>query len=263
MFDNTCKFIAEMYSPDFATWLLGEPITLTKLSPTELSLEPIRADALILLQSDEVVLHIEFQTKPDDDMPFRMADYRLRVYRRFPNKRMHQVVIYLAKTESDKVYQTTFTTESLRHEFSVIRLWEQPPSDFLSTPGLLPFAVLSATENKVATLQLSAAAVDKIADRRTQSNIAAASAILAGLVLEKDVIERLFRRDIMRESVIYQQIKTEGKEEGREEGSQQKAHEIAQNLITEGMTLEAIARITGLSVEVVQQLQQGESENQK
>ncbi|AUB43691.1 putative transposase YdaD (plasmid) [Nostoc flagelliforme CCNUN1] len=27
MFDNTCKFIAEMYSPDFATWLLGEPRT--------------------------------------------------------------------------------------------------------------------------------------------------------------------------------------------------------------------------------------------
>ncbi len=67
----------------------------------------------------------------------------------------------------------------------------------------------------------------------------------------------------MRESVIYQQIKTEGKEEGREEGSQQKAHEIAQNLLAEGMTVEAIARITGLSVEVVQQLQQGESENQK
>ncbi|MEA5602807.1 Rpn family recombination-promoting nuclease/putative transposase [Nostoc sp. UHCC 0252] len=252
MFDNTCKFIAEMYSPDFATWLLGEPITLTKLSPTELSLEPIRADALILLQSDEVVLHIEFQTQPDDNMPFRMADYRLRVYRRFPNKRMHQVVIYLDKTESEKVYQTTFTAGSLQHEFSVIRLWEQPASDFLSAPGLLPFAVLSAAENKVDTLQLSAAAVDKIADRRTQSNIAAASAILAGLVLEQEVIGRLFRKDIMRESVIYQQIKTEGKEEG----SQQKAHEIAQNLLAEGMTVEAIARITGLSVEAVQQLQQ-------
>lgn len=180
MFDNTCKFIAEMYSPDFATWLLGEPITLTKLSPTELSLEPIRADALILLQSDEVVLHIEFQTKPDDDMPFRMADYRLRVYRRFPKKRMHQVVIYLDKTESEKVYQTTFIAGSLQHEFSVIRLWEQPPEVFLTAPGLLPFAVLSATENKVATLQQSSAAVDQIADRRTQSNIAAASAIWLG-----------------------------------------------------------------------------------
>ncbi|MBD0388125.1 MAG: Rpn family recombination-promoting nuclease/putative transposase [Nostoc sp. C3-bin3] len=255
MFDNTCKFIAEMYSPDFATWLLGKPITLTKLSPTELSLEPIRADALILLQSDEVVLHIEFQTKPDDDMPFRMADYRLRVYRRFPNKRMHQVVIYLAKTESEKVYQTTFTTESLRHEFSVIRLWEQPPEVFLTVPGLLPFAVLSATNNKVGTLQLVAETIDKIPERRTQSNIAAACAILAGLVLEQEVIGRLFRKDVMQESVVYQSIKTEGSDE--------KARKIAINLLAEGISVDVIARSTGLPVEVVQQLQQAESENQK
>jgi len=37
MFDNVCKFLAENFSEDFATWLLGEPIKLTKLSPTELS----------------------------------------------------------------------------------------------------------------------------------------------------------------------------------------------------------------------------------
>ena len=104
-----------------------------------------------------------------------------------------------------------------------------------------------------------AAAVDKIADRRTQSNIAAASAILAGLVLEQEVIGRLFRKDIMRESVIYQQIKTEGEEEG----SDKKARQIAVNLLAEGIAVDAIARLTGLSVEAVQQLQQGESENQE
>ncbi|MBW4689687.1 MAG: Rpn family recombination-promoting nuclease/putative transposase [Komarekiella atlantica HA4396-MV6] len=262
MFDNTCKFIAELYSPDFATWLLGEPITLTKLSPTELSIEPIRADALILLQSDEVVLHIEFQTEPDKDMGFRMADYYLRIYRRFPHKRIHQVVIYLDKTKSEEVYKTTFTTEKFRHEFGVIRLWEQPTSNFLRTPGLLPFAVLSATENKASTLQQVAAAVDKISERRTQSNISAAAAILAGLVLEQELIGRLFRRDIMRESIIYQSILSEGKEEGREEGSQQKARQIALNLLAEGMSVDAIARITGLSVEMVQQLQQQEPDNQ-
>ncbi|BDM83809.1 hypothetical protein AM10699_66700 (plasmid) [Acaryochloris marina MBIC10699] len=85
MFDSTCKFLAESFSTDFASWLIGEPIALTELSPTELSLEPIRADSLILLQSDEVVLQIEFQTEPNPNMPFRMADYRLRVYRRFPH----------------------------------------------------------------------------------------------------------------------------------------------------------------------------------
>jgi len=61
MFDNICKFLAENFSTDFATWLLGEPITLTELSPQELSLEPIRADALILLQSAQNILHLEFQ----------------------------------------------------------------------------------------------------------------------------------------------------------------------------------------------------------
>jgi predicted transposase/invertase (TIGR01784 family) len=95
MFDNICKFLAETFSTDFAVWLLGEAIPLTELSPSELSLEPIRADALILLQSDQVVLHIEFQTEPKSDIPFRIADYRLRTYRRFPQKRMQQVVIYL------------------------------------------------------------------------------------------------------------------------------------------------------------------------
>jgi predicted transposase YdaD len=49
MFDNVCRFLAESFSADFATWLLGESIALTQLSPSELSLEPIRADASIQL----------------------------------------------------------------------------------------------------------------------------------------------------------------------------------------------------------------------
>lgn len=65
MFDPTCKFLAESFPADFTTWLLGEPVSLTKISPTELSLEPIRADSLILWGSDSPILQIEFQTAPD------------------------------------------------------------------------------------------------------------------------------------------------------------------------------------------------------
>ncbi|HEY9691420.1 MAG TPA: hypothetical protein V6D15_04410 [Oculatellaceae cyanobacterium] len=78
MYDNTCKFIAETFPADLATWLLGEPISLTKLEASELSVEPIRADSLIFLESEEIILHAEFQTAPNPDIPFRMADYRLR-----------------------------------------------------------------------------------------------------------------------------------------------------------------------------------------
>jgi predicted transposase/invertase (TIGR01784 family) len=87
MIDNICKFLAESFSADFASWLLGEAITLTKLEPSELSVEPIRADSVIFLESTKIILHIEFQTEPNKNIPFRMADYRLRLYRKFPDKK--------------------------------------------------------------------------------------------------------------------------------------------------------------------------------
>jgi predicted transposase/invertase (TIGR01784 family) len=210
MFDNVCRFLAESFSADFATWLIGEPVALTELSPSELSLEPIRADALILLQSDDLVLHIEFQTEPKAVIPFRMTDYRLRVYRRFPRKRMLQFVIYLQPTTSELVHETAFVLENTRHEFRVIRLWEQPSDVFFRTPGLLPFATLSQTDDKARTLQQVAEAIEEINDTRLQSNIAASTAVLAGLVLNKELIKRLLRSDAMRESVIYQDILQEG-----------------------------------------------------
>jgi predicted transposase YdaD len=46
MIDNICKFLAESFSSDFASWLLGEAIALTKLEPSELSTEPMRADSV-------------------------------------------------------------------------------------------------------------------------------------------------------------------------------------------------------------------------
>ncbi|MBD2440599.1 Rpn family recombination-promoting nuclease/putative transposase [Nostoc sp. FACHB-110] len=248
MFDNTCKLIGELYSTDFATWLLGEPMTLTVLSPTGLTWEPMRTDGVILLQSNEVVLHIQFQTQPDESLPFEMAYYYVRIYERFPDKQIHQVVIYLEKTTSEQVYKTTFSIENLHHEFEVIRLWEQSPDTFIKSIGLLPFAVLSATGNKVKTLQQVAETIDKLPQKQTQSHISAATAILASLVLEEEVIERLLRKDIMRESIIYQSFEAERRNK--------KVREIALNLLAEGISIEVVARSTGLPPEAVQQLQQ-------
>lgn len=247
MFDNICKFLAESFSADFASWLLGESITLTELSPSELSLEPIRADSLILLQSDDVILHLEFQTEPKPNIPFRMLDYRVRGHRRFPGKRMRQVVIYLNQTGSELVSQTLFVLGETRHRFEVIRLWEQPTEACMRSPGLLPFAVLSGAVDREQVLRQVAEAIEQIDDVQIQSNVAASAYVLAGLVLEKEVIKRLLRKDIMQESVTYQ--------ESQEEAQQERDREIAIAMIREGLSIEMIARITTLSVEQVQQLQ--------
>ena len=108
MIDNICKFLAESFSEDFASWILGRAIALTKLEPSELSVEPIRADSVIFLESADLILHIEFQTEPNQNIPFRMTDYRLRLYRKFPEKEIHQVVIYLTPSQSPLVYELDF-----------------------------------------------------------------------------------------------------------------------------------------------------------
>ena len=137
-YDNTCKYLAETFPSDFAIWLLGKAIALTKLEPSELSLEPIRADSVIFLESTEVILHLEFQTRTDESMAYRMANYWLRLYGKYPNKEIHQVVIYLKPTSSPLVYQTTFSSRKLNHEFNVIRLWEQSTEVLQNYLGLLP-----------------------------------------------------------------------------------------------------------------------------
>ncbi|PZD70646.1 hypothetical protein C1752_10367 [Acaryochloris thomasi RCC1774] len=253
MYDNTCKFLAETFSSDFASWLLGQPVVLTQLSPSELAVEPIRADALILLESEGIILHLEFQTEADPTMAFRMLDYRTRAFRRFPNKQMKQVVIYLSPTTSELVYQTAFEILGTRHEFEVVRLWEQPTQSFLNSPGLLPLAVLTQTQDKAQTLRQVAAKAEAIEDERVQSNVTASAAILAGLSLDRDFIYRVLRQDVMQQSVIYQDIKGEGREEGRTAGERSLVLRLLNRRIGE-VSPELRSQIEGLDLEQTEEL---------
>ncbi|MGL5033323.1 MAG: Rpn family recombination-promoting nuclease/putative transposase [Microcystaceae cyanobacterium] len=261
MFDNVCKFLAENFSEDYATWLLGRPVTLTKLSPTELSLEPIRADSLILEQSEDLVLHLEFQTEPDKTMGFRMLDYRVRVYRRFPKKTMHQVVIYLKPTKSPLVYQDSFQAGETIHRYRVIRLWEQSSEAFLKSPGLLPLAVLTKSEEQIIRLREVAKELDTIENQGVRANLMAATAVFAGLVMEPEMIKTILRSDIMKESAFYQEILQEGRQDGLEKGRQEGIQEglqrgkleVARQLLELGMFVSQVAQVTGLSEQELQQ----------
>jgi predicted transposase/invertase (TIGR01784 family) len=263
MIDNICKFLAENFSADFASWLLGEAIALTKIEPSELSVEPIRADSVIFLESTEIILHLEFQTEPNKNIPFRMADYRLRLHRKFPDRQVHQVVIYLSPSQSNLVYETTFNLGELSHRFNVIRLWEQPTEIFQQYQGLLPFATLSKTCDRVETLRQVAKQIENIADKQLQSSVAASTAIISGIALDREIIQRLLRSDIMKESVIYQDILSEGMAEGLAEGEARgkakgeatATNQIALNMLRSNVTSDLVAQFTGLTLKQVQKLQ--------
>ncbi len=257
MIDNISKFLIEQYSADFAAWLLGEAITLTTINPTELNVEPIRADSVMLLQSREVILHTEFQTISDETMPFRMADYYLRLKRKFPERDVQQVVIYLKPTSSDLVRQTSYQTPVMTHQFRVIRLWEEPVEVFLSTPGLLPYAVLSQASDKESVLTQVVRKLEQIADPREQSNLAAATSILAGLQLNEQTIQQLMRSPVMRESTMYQFILREGEERGVELGRTAEGKALVLKLLNRklgSLSPELTAIVSNLSLERLEAL---------
>ncbi|WP_143162102.1 hypothetical protein [Phormidesmis priestleyi] len=137
----------------------------------------------------------------------------------------------------------------LRYDFDVVRLWEQPASLFLQYPGLLPFAALGQSADPAEMLRQVTQVGDQIEEPTTQANLMAASAILAGLRLEEDVIYRLVQRDVMQESVIYRSIQRDEKQA------------IARNLLRGGVNINLFASSTGLSIEEVQQLQQQMNES--
>lgn len=189
----TCKFLAETFPNDFAAWLLNEPIALKTLSSKELNSEYIELDSSVFLDSGNTILHIDFHQEPDAWIPFKMIDYRLRLYHCLPQKQVRQIVVYLTPTDSELVHQNMFKDNMTQHQFEVTRLWEQPTQTFLGSKGLLPLAVLSKTSDKAQTLRQVVSQIDAIPEISVRNDLFTCTKILAELMLEKDLINQILR----------------------------------------------------------------------
>jgi len=257
-YDNACKYLAEQYPAEFVSWLLSVQSQDIQVLKTELTLEPIRADAVTFLQTANQILHIEFQTLPASNppIPFRMLDYSVRLKRQYRCD-VEQVVIFLQATNDEIVFTEEYQDRTTSHRYRVVRLWEQEPAPFLANPGLLPLATLTQTDSPQALLAQVAEQVDRISEREQRQNIAGCAEILAGLRFEKDLIRQFFREEIMRESVIYQDILQQGLQQGRQEGKQEGEVALITRLLTrrlgkvDSLLME---RIRGLSTEQLEEL---------
>ena len=206
-YDNVCKYLAEQYPAEFIQWLLSVQPQDAQVLKTELSLEPIRADAVSFLQTANQILHLEFQANPysEPPIPFRMLDYSVRLKRQYGCD-VEQVVIFLKQTTNEIVFSEEYRDRTTSHRYRVIRLWEQDPAIFLANPALLPLATLTQTDSPQALLRQVAERVARIKDIQQRRNLAGCAGLLAGLRFKGDLIRQFLREDIMQESVIYQDI---------------------------------------------------------
>lgn len=252
-FDNVCKSLAEQYPASFARWLLGVDLPEIQVLKTELSLEPIRADAL-MLQTPNQLLHLEFQTTPESNppLPLRMLDYWVRLHRQY-RCAIVQIVLFLKPTDSEAAQIDQFQSETTQHRYRVIRLWEQDPAPLLADPMLLPLAVLANTNSPPQLLEQVAKEIARVESTDQQQALSSYAQLLAGLKFGKTMIQQAFRSSVMRESVIYQEIYQEGRQEGRQEGEAALVLRLL-NRRFGAIAPEALAQIQTLTIEELEDL---------
>jgi predicted transposase YdaD len=94
-------------------------------------------------------------------------------------------------------------------------------------------------------------------DLRVQSNVAASAGILAGLLLEKGLINQVLRKDIMQQSVIYQEWKEEFLQEGRQEGAMREAQALILRQLSRrvgSLSLKNRSQVESISLEQLESL---------
>jgi predicted transposase YdaD len=102
-----------------------------------------------------------------------------------------------------------------------------------------------------------AAKIEDIGASKIQANLAATASILAGLVLDKNLVKQILRRDNMRESAIYQDILAEGEVKGKIQWRVEEAKGLVIRLLTRklgNVSPNLLAKIEALPLERVESL---------
>ena len=189
-------------------------------------------------------------------MPLRMLDYWVRLHRQYRCP-VEQVVIYLKYTSSESAFVEQFVAANTWHRYRVIRMWEQDPQPLLADSALLPLAPLAQTDSPRGLLERVATQVANIESTDRQQNVSACVQMLAGLRFEKNLIRQLFREEIMRESVIYQDILQKGLQQGLQQGKQEGELAVVLRQLTRRIgtvDTEVQERLRGLSIAQLEDL---------
>jgi predicted transposase YdaD len=116
---------------------------------------------------------------------------------------------------------------------------------------------LSRATDKESVLAQVVRELEQITDFREQSNLVAATSILAGLQLNEQTIQQLMRSPVMRESTMYQAILREGRAEGLEQGRTAEGKALVLKLLTRklgSLSPELTAKVSDLSLERLETL---------
>ena len=236
-YDTAMKLWADECLMEMAKWLdpsvAALPRSAFRKLPTVFAAPLVTAD-LLVAAGHRRLLHVEYESRPRDDLVRRMYDYRGRMMREFPGYRLTQHIVVLG-TGVVRGYDD-LDRFGFALDVRLVYLRDHDPAEFLADPIWAPFAAL-ARGTRVEREQSLGAAIRLISNsehpqRRVLLQVAEA---LARIRLPPLVIERIERESGMNiQPLVNMYLTTEvghriediGREKGLEQGREQGREEM-------------------------------------
>ena len=225
---------------------LAQPKT-SEREPDYLRKVVLRAD------SAPVILHIEFQTKPDPKMHLRMLEYNALLRRRFELD-VHQYVLLLSGSRDAMV--TRMRGENMLFSYKLIHLGEISFDLLMASeiPELIVAALLSDFGNKEVVGVIRRIFVTlraQIPDERELQKYLTQLEILSNL---RDGYNEIVIEEIKNMAFTFN-LEADGRyKQGLQQGATEKQQQIARESLLNGGTVEFTAKVTGLSLKQVREI---------
>ncbi|MCC5604518.1 Rpn family recombination-promoting nuclease/putative transposase [Nostoc favosum] len=206
------------------------------------------------------LIHVENQSYTETAFAKRMFKYFARLHEKY-DLAIYPVVIFSfdePKRAQSQNYRVTFGEfKVLEFQFAAIQLNRLSWRDFLTQPNPVAAALMSKMNiRREERPQVKAECLRLLATLKLSP---------ARMQLISGFVDTYLRLDDTEKQVFQAAISTMGLDEQEEimeivtswqqEGAQKTREEIALNLLHEGLAIEVITRVTGLTLEQVQQLQ--------
>lgn len=225
-YDHLIKAITQRYTQHIAAFVRGMEVTVEHVVEQDKEAVSIQrmSDALFKVNEDgyEYLMLVEFQTRPDREMPLRIMEYTALHHRRY-RKPIYPVVVNLTGIGiKDRYSFDCLDLTIMNFNYRQVNLREVSGTQYLyrGLIGLIPFVpLMKHNEHPEKVLEKCAQRLEtEVPGEEDRSTMYLALGVMASLKFPKNLILRVLEVSKMENSPLFDGIREEWEARGIEKG---------------------------------------------
>ena len=230
-YDNLLKSLLEGQEKQMLPYFVPDVEYLETLN-VEVVRTPLRVDRVYLVKQKgrKKIVHLEFESGPNNDMAARLLDYHAYLYRKYKKLPVISMIVYPFPTKmaESPLREVDEDGEILTFHFRVFPLWQLKAEQYVNAHAVVMFALLPTMEG--ANAPLLHKAIDEMVEYYRDNDTKLAQELRwMGIVLrrvrtipredKREIEERLnMWDDLMEKDPKMRKIRKESEAKGRAKG---------------------------------------------